>query len=86
MSVQIEWILIHKASNGTSRGILGRFSSREAALEAGAAETEEWPFAAITALACDLPGSPQPLRGQVWEAKHGGVKQSMMVAPQEVQP
>ena len=86
MSVQIEWILSHDASDGTSRGILGRFSSREAAIEAGAAETDEWPFVTISVLECDLGGGPQPLRGRVWEAKQGGVTQTMMVAPKEEQP
>ena len=86
MSSQIVWILSHEASDGTSRGILGRFSSREAAIEAGDAETDEWPFVTIGGLECDLGGSPQPLRGRVWEAKQGGFTQTMMVAPEEVQP
>ena len=81
MSSQIVWTLSHEASDGTSRGILGRFSSRKAAMEAGAAETDEWPFVTISSFECDLGGSPQPLRGRVWQAKQGGVTQTMMVAP-----
>jgi hypothetical protein len=86
MSSEIVWTLSHEASDGTSRGILGRFSSREAAVEVANAETKEWPFVGIGVLECDLGGSPQPLRGRVWEAKQGGVTQTMMVAPEEVQP
>ncbi|UCC74239.1 MAG: hypothetical protein JSV86_06685 [Gemmatimonadota bacterium] len=86
MSSQIVWTVSHAASDGTSRGILGMFASREAAVEAGAAETDKWPFVTISDVECDLAESPQPLRGRVWEAKQGGVTQAMMVVPWEVQP
>ena len=86
MSLHIVWTLSHDASDGTSRGILGMFASREAAIEAGAAQTDEWPFVTISDLECDLAESPQPLRGRVWQSKQGGVTQAMMVVPWEVQP
>lgn len=88
MSSQIVWTVSHEASDGTSRGILGRFSSREAAVEAGDAETKEWPFVGIEGVvwARDEGGPLDGLQGMEFKTKTGTVTQTMTVRPRALEP
>lgn len=88
MSIEIVWTVSHEASDGTSRGILGRFSSWDAAVEVANAETKEWPFVGIQGVewACDEGGPLDGLQGMEFKTKTGTVTQTMTVAPKEVQP
>jgi hypothetical protein len=88
MSSQIVWTVSHGASDDVSRGVLGVFSTMEAAAEVADAETKEWPFVGIEGVvwACDEGGPLDGLQGMEFKTKTGTVTQTMTVRPRALEP
>lgn len=85
MSSQIVWTLAHTASDGARRGTLGVFSTKEAAIKAAHSEIKEWPFVEVGTVVFRFGEDLGPLVGMEWRSNMGGVTQTMMVRPWEVQ-
>ena len=85
MSNQIVWTLTHAASDGVSRGVLGVFSTKEAAIKAAHSEIEEWPFVGVEVVEFRFGEDQGWLIGMEWQANMGDATQTMMVRPWELQ-
>ncbi len=93
MRSQIVWTVSHYASDDESRGIVGVFSTEEAALMAANAEAQEWPSVGSGLVVFDIE-EDHPLRdvlgndvhGVAYQAEMDGVTQTLMVRPWALKP